>query len=63
MSVWRQDQYLDQAYNAIGRCQFTGPKAPLCCPARLEWGSTIGEQRRSRPEPPCHRHNEHTTGG
>ena len=29
-------------------------------PARLERGSTIGKQRSFRPEPPCHRHNEHT---
>ena len=32
-------------------------------PARLERGSTIGEQRTFRPEPPRRRHNEHTTGG
>src|SRR6516164_8209311 len=31
-------------------------------PRSLEWGTTIGEQRTFRPEPPRHRHNEHTTG-
>jgi len=44
-------------------CQLNGPRAPFCGPARLERGSTIGEQRTFRPEPPRHRHNEHTTGG
>jgi 2-polyprenyl-6-methoxyphenol hydroxylase-like FAD-dependent oxidoreductase len=39
--------------------ELSGPRAPLCCPARLEPGSTIGEQA-FRPEPPRHRHNEHT---
>src|ERR1700736_4456222 len=39
-------------------CQLSGPRAPFCGPAQLEQGSTIGEQRTSRPEPPRHRHNE-----
>jgi RNA polymerase sigma factor (sigma-70 family) len=48
---------------ARGHCQLNGPRAPFCCPARLERGTTIGEQRTFRPEPPRHRHNENTTGG
>jgi hypothetical protein len=28
-----------------GHCQLNGPKAPFSGPARLEWGSIIGEQR------------------
>jgi hypothetical protein len=46
-----------------GHRQLKGPRAPFCGPARLERGSTIDEQRTFRPEPPRHRHNEHTTGG
>jgi hypothetical protein len=46
-----------------GHCQLNGPRAPFCGAARLERGSTIGEQRTFRPEPPRHRHYEHTTGG
>src|SRR6516165_9638488 len=37
-------------------CQLSGPRAPFSGPARLERGSTIGEQTTSRPEPPRHRH-------
>ena len=45
-----------------GHCQLNGARAPFCGPARLDRGSTIGEQRTFRPEPPRHRRNEHTTG-
>ena len=33
----------------------------LLRPRSLRVGNTIGEQRTFRPEPPRHRHNEHTT--
>ena len=33
-------------------CQLSGPRAPFSGPARLERGSTIGEQR-SSPTPSC----------
>ena len=33
----------------------------LLRPRSLSVGNTIGEQRTFRPEPPRHRHNEHTT--
>src|SRR5215472_7100748 len=46
-----------------GHCQLSGLSAPFPGPARLERGSAIGGQRTFRPEPPRHRHNEHTTGG
>src|SRR5215472_11971150 len=39
-----------------GHCQLNGLRAPFCDPGRLERGSTIGEQRTFRPEPPRHRH-------
>jgi hypothetical protein len=56
--------FLSRGRGASARhCQLSGPRAPFCGPARLERGSTIGEQRTFRPEPPRHRHNEHTTGG
>ena len=44
-------------------CQLSGPRASFAAPLGLERGSKIGEQRTFRPEPPRHRHNEHTTGG
>jgi hypothetical protein len=44
-------------------CQLSGLRVPFSGLARLERGSTIGEQRTFRPEPPRHRQNEHTTGG
>jgi triphosphatase len=48
---------------ASWHCQLNGPQGAFLRPARLERGSTIGEQRTFRPEPPRYRHNEHTTGG
>ena len=45
---------------ANGIVNLTDP-GRLFAAARLERGSTIGEQRTLRPEPPRHRHNEHTT--
>ena len=56
------DEAIAISEQAFGHCQLNGPRAPFCGPARLEQGSTIGEQRTFRPEPPRHRHNEHTTG-
>ena len=44
-----------------GIVNLADPGRPFCGPARLERGTTIGEQTTFRPEPPRHRHNEHTT--
>jgi hypothetical protein len=58
-----QIEGLSRREAARRHCQLSGPRAPFWGPARLERGSTIGEQRTFRPEPPRHRRNEHTTGG
>jgi len=42
-------------------CQLSGPRASFLRPRSVSAGSTIGEQRTFRPEPPRHRQNEHTT--
>jgi hypothetical protein len=44
MDLFWTGQHLELA---AGHCQLNGPRAPFSGPARLERGSTIGEQRSS----------------
>ena len=49
------------SYVNDGHCQLSGPRVLFSDPARLERGSTIGEQRSTRPELLHHQYDEHTT--